>query len=236
MSAGKAAADVDVQAERNFGVRQGEHDHVIEPDNLYADRRDAPLSRETVEHRLHRGRKTVARDDAARERQHPHAEAVTLGRVDLYQLLVHKHSKNVQARAGDHAEGLRDRLHAHRLRTAAEKTKDCDRPRYGGDGSNPLWTVRGLGVDGLGNLFESAFVLGQLYDLIDNCTATRHPLQDIDQRASFRDETHRIHVLRGCADGIGRRTSCGSCSTATGSGSTSRTSASIGMPTTAVRR
>ena len=42
---GEAAAHVDVQPKRNFGVRQREHDQVIEADNLYADRRDVPSQR-----------------------------------------------------------------------------------------------------------------------------------------------------------------------------------------------
>src|SRR5207302_5530838 len=44
---GESAANVDVQPERNFGMRQREHDHVIEPDNFHADRGDVPLPRET---------------------------------------------------------------------------------------------------------------------------------------------------------------------------------------------
>ena len=107
--------------------------------------------------------KAVALDHAAREREHPHPQAVALAGVDLHQFLVDQHAKDVQAGTGHHPERLRDGLHPERFAgcgPAGEGWRSSGSPP--GPAAHDAVSVPG--VSGVGRLFvrwQMAFVLGQ---------------------------------------------------------------------------
>jgi hypothetical protein len=123
-----------VEPQALIGPRDGHHHDVLEADGLHPDRGDAMVTREAVQLRLHGLREAVPPERATRDGEDACVQAVALGRwIERHQLLGHEHAEDVQAGAGDQAEGAGNRVDAEGLLAPAEQAEDGHRPRHRGN-------------------------------------------------------------------------------------------------------
>ena len=155
----KAAPNVHVEPERHLRARQRHYDHVLEAVDLDADRGDAPLGRDPVEHRLDQAGNGCLRSRSARGTA-CRSQGCSASSRPPSPLLDHQHAQDMQAGARHHPERLRDRLDAERLRVASEQPQDRDRAAHRGHRAHaPGRASRGRGRPAGEREAEAAFVL-----------------------------------------------------------------------------